>query len=250
MDCLTSIPLGDTRLQVHAMRPAISSFDHAFADGPVYPMCETIGAAQAAISSLNGNESAQAAEELVTISRRFADGSHTASKTLIGLNARLVNLSGPEHMVFDGPSAIRGILRLDRAGEITIGEYCYLGDNTVLSAHERIEIGAYTLLAHDVQIFDNDSHPINAHQREIQFRRMLGDKSRIAPLEIGSAPVRIGRRCWVGMGSLIMKGITLGDETIVAAGSVVTSSFPDGVLVGGNPARIIRQLEPHERCER
>lgn len=53
-------------------------------------------------------------------------------------------------------------------------------------------------------------------------------------------PVRIGRRCFIGGGSLIAPGVTIGDECIVAAGSVVTSDVPAQSIVGGNPARVIR----------
>jgi acetyltransferase-like isoleucine patch superfamily enzyme len=62
--------------------------------------------------------------------------------------------------------------------------------------------------------------------------------------------VEIGRYCWLGMGSLIMPNVTLGDFTIVAAGAVVTKCFPEGhVVIGGNPARPIQQLDV-EKCVR
>ena len=55
--------------------------------------------------------------------------------------------------------------------------------------------------------------------------------------------VVLGERCWVGMNSVILPGVTLGDHTIVGAGSVVTKSFPDGnCVIAGNPAKILRRL--------
>ncbi|KAF0202278.1 MAG: hypothetical protein FD170_2004 [Bacteroidetes bacterium] len=58
---------------------------------------------------------------------------------------------------------------------------------------------------------------------------------------------RIGSYCWIGMNSVILPGVTLGDLTVVAAGSVVTKSFPDGYcIIGGNPAKIIKSLEPEK----
>lgn len=60
--------------------------------------------------------------------------------------------------------------------------------------------------------------------------------------------VKIGKYCWIGMGAIILPGVELGDYTIVAAGSVVTKSFPDGYcVIGGNPAKLIKSLEK-EKC--
>lgn len=62
--------------------------------------------------------------------------------------------------------------------------------------------------------------------------------------------VVIGAYCWLGMGAKVMPGVTLGDFTVVGAGSIVTRSFPDGhCIIAGNPARLIRKLEV-ERCVR
>lgn len=62
--------------------------------------------------------------------------------------------------------------------------------------------------------------------------------------------VVLGRRCWIGMNSIILPGVILGDETIVGAGSVVTKSFPNGrCVIAGNPARIIRTLDTSKSPE-
>tara|TARA_R100000365_G_C2723802_1_gene55615 strand:+ start:329 stop:952 length:624 start_codon:yes stop_codon:yes gene_type:complete len=60
-------------------------------------------------------------------------------------------------------------------------------------------------------------------------------------------PVTIGAYCWIGMNSVILPGVTLGDFTVVGAGSVVTKSFPDGFqVIAGNPARQLRRVNPRE----
>lgn len=132
-------------------------------------------------------------------------------------------------------------------GTLEIGRFCYVGDNVIVSAQDSVRIGDATLLAHGVQVFDNNSHPIAADRRELQFRRMMGVKDQTGPIQIDSAPVEIGRRCWIGMNSIVMKGVSIGDDTIVAAGSVVVTSLPAGVVAAGNPAKIIRELSDEER---
>jgi acetyltransferase-like isoleucine patch superfamily enzyme len=60
--------------------------------------------------------------------------------------------------------------------------------------------------------------------------------------------IKLGRDCWIGMNSIVLPGVTLGDHTIVGAGSVVTKSFPDGhCVIAGNPAKMIRELDPGDK---
>ena len=228
------------------MRGALYPTDHAFADGPVFPVVRDISQACDALKVWDDPTAQQQAAVLLDIWTRFTAGASVQEGVQLGLGARLINGDAPGAVTLSGPSAIRGIIRNETGGRIDIGRFVYIGDGVILSAHERISVGDATLLAHGVQVFDNDSHPTHAFQREVQFRRMLGDKSVHVPLNIGKAPVVIGRRCWIGLGSLVLKGVTIGDNTIVAAHSVVTSDLPAGVVAAGNPARTVRELRPDE----
>ena len=62
-----------------------------------------------------------------------------------------------------------------------------------------------------------------------------------------NAPVRIGKNCWIGAGALIMPGVTIGDNTVVGAGSVVTKDLPSNVVAAGNPCRVLRPVGEHDR---
>lgn len=57
-----------------------------------------------------------------------------------------------------------------------------------------------------------------------------------------NSPIHIGQHLWIGLNSIILKGIKIGDKSIIAAGSVATSAIPAGVIAGGNPAKVIRTI--------
>ena len=60
-------------------------------------------------------------------------------------------------------------------------------------------------------------------------------------------PVRIGKNCWIGAGAVILPGVTIGDDTVIGTGSVVTRDIPSGVVAVGNPCRVMREIGAHDR---
>jgi acetyltransferase-like isoleucine patch superfamily enzyme len=90
-------------------------------------------------------------------------------------------------------------------------------------------------------VFDNDTHPTDAAERRAHFRSILKLGAR-REFAVGARPVRIGRDCWLGFGAAVMKGVTLGEEVIVAAGAMVVSDVAPRTVVAGNPARPVRAL--------
>jgi acetyltransferase-like isoleucine patch superfamily enzyme len=226
----------------------LTGTDHAFANGFAF---EEPASAEAALAALR--ERVVLADErdaalLLGVWRQFREGADVGANVRLGLSARLINLGQQTQARILGDSVIRGTLRIEREGRLEVGRFVYIGDGVIVSAQANVRIGEATLLAHGVQVFDNNSHPISAEAREVQFRRMVGVKDRFAPIVIEAAPVEIGKRCWIGMNSLVMKGVSIGNDSIIAAGSVVSASLREGVIAGGNPAKIIRELTAEERA--
>ena len=209
--------------------------DHAFASGPVFARPASWWDAYRMTGRWRD------AQVLRGVWFQFAAGARLGDGVRLALAARLVNLDASDRVEIGTHTVIRGILRNESGGRIRIASSVYVGDGVIVSAAEEVVVGAATLLAHGVQVFDNDSHPVDAQERARHFRMILGLEPP-GPMKIGVAAVSIGARCWIGMQSLIMKGVTIGDEAIVAAGSVVATDIPARVLAGGNPARVIKSI--------
>lgn len=112
---------------------------------------------------------------------------------------------------------------------IHIGNRCGL-TGTMLVAADRIEIGDRVLLGANATIVDTDFHPLPPAERQRH------------PQAGTHQPVLIEDDVFVGMNSLILKGVTIGRGSVIGAGSVVTQSIPANVIAAGNPARVIRAL--------
>lgn len=130
----------------------------------------------------------------------------------------------------EGAALDRGVVLLatsDRA-RIVIGPRTYINRHTMLDADELIEIGERTMIGPFCYLTDHD-HAVSA-----------GAGPADGPLI--STPTRLGARCWIGAHVTILKGVSIGDGTVVGAGSVVTKSLPPGVIAVGNPAKVLREI--------
>jgi maltose O-acetyltransferase len=119
----------------------------------------------------------------------------------------------------------------DYGYNIQMGEDCFFNFNCMVLDVCKVTLGDRVLIGPAVQLY-TAIHPLDA-------------ASRGALWEFGK-PIEIGSDVWIGGGAVICPGVILGDRVVVAAGAVVTKSFPSDVLIGGNPAKIIRYLSSKE----
>lgn len=141
-------------------------------------------------------------------------------------------------------SCIRGNLEVQRDGGcIEIGERCYIGDGTRIWAAKKITIGNNVLIAHNCNIFDNDTHPIDYLERRKDAENIIWHGVREDFYTLRSSSIQIGNDVWIGANVSIMKGVIIGNRSIVGSGAVVTDSIPDDVVVVGNPAHVVKYLK-------
>ena len=118
----------------------------------------------------------------------------------------------------------------DSDAVVVIGQKCSFSNNISIIARTRVELGDDCLVGDGVTIFDSDFHVADPDRR----------------IKMGGAgetePVRVGNNCWIGTGAMILKGVEIGDGSVIAPKSVVTKSFPARSVVAGIPAQLINKF--------
>jgi acetyltransferase-like isoleucine patch superfamily enzyme len=159
--------------------------------------------------------------------------------------AKVINLQKNKQLITVGDHThCRGELFIfAHGGKIEIGEYCYIGEYSRIWSACKITIGNRVLISHGVNIHDNNAHPIDAKARHLHFKTIIESNHPTTNLDLQERPVFINDDCWIGFNSTILKGVTIGEGSIIAACSVVTKDVPPYTLVGGNPAKFIKNLK-------
>ncbi|MBQ7347708.1 MAG: sugar O-acetyltransferase [Clostridia bacterium] len=115
---------------------------------------------------------------------------------------------------------------------VHFGKGVYANFNLTLVDDTHIYVGDYTLFGPNVTIA-TAGHPILPELRQQGYQY--------------NASVRIGKNCWIGAGAVIVPGVTIGDNVVVGAGSIVTKDLPDNVVAVGNPCKVLREVNEHDR---
>ena len=115
---------------------------------------------------------------------------------------------------------------------ITIGKDVYINFGCTLLDCGQITIGNHTLLGPNVSAYSGN-HSLDAAERTADA---------LVP-----KPITIGNRVWIGGGSTILSGVTIGDDSVIGAGSIVTHDIPSGVLAAGNPCRVLRKITDKDK---
>jgi len=138
-------------------------------------------------------------------------------------------------------------------GKITIGNKVFIGNSTLI-CRSQIIIEDFVFIAWGGFIYDHNSHSIDYIERQKDIEQQLKDlrsgKNFITSKNwnnVDSKPIRICTNAWIGMNCTILKGVTIGEGAIIAAGSVVTKDVKPWTVVGGNPAILIKEVPEYLR---
>lgn len=126
---------------------------------------------------------------------------------------------------------------------ISIGKRVFISGSII--AAQRVDIGDDVLVSWGTTIVDHNSHSTSFTLRSNDAVDWLEGKKDWTNVKI--APVKISNKVWIGFNCIVLKGVTIGEGSVVGAGSVVTKDVPPWTIVAGNPARIIREIPGNER---
>lgn len=146
----------------------------------------------------------------------FADGNREEISRILGTE-------------IDESSAILPPFYADYGRNIKIGKNVWIQQGCTFFDRGGIEIGDDTFIAPKVNLVTLN-HVINPYERSTTVAK----------------PIKIGKRVWIGIAATVLQGVTIGDNSIVAAGAVVTRDVPSNTVVGGNPAKVIKKNRPKE----
>jgi len=146
----------------------------------------------------------------------------------------------PSAITVGANTHIRGeLLVCAHGGKIHIGDTCFVGEGSRIWSASSVRIGNRVLISHSVNIHDNDSHSPSAESRHKHFGQIIeaGHPNQLD--DVATAPVLIEDDSWIGFGSAIFRGVTIGRGAVVSAGSVVIRDVAPYCVVAGNPAHTI-----------
>jgi len=118
----------------------------------------------------------------------------------------------------------------DMRGHIRIGDYGLICPGVRISSASGVDIGDSCMLASGIYITDSDWHDV--------YDRLAFGKT---------APILIENNVWIGDSAIVCKGVSIGENSIIGAGAVVSSSIPPNVIAAGNPAKVVKQLDPEKK---
>ena len=162
--------------------------------------------------------------KISTSSKLYLQGNILLNANRMGKNGRssILRMDENSKLRCDGFDFMYGAdIILFKDSCLTLGKHSFINSDCKIRCHKEITIGDSCAISHDFTVMDSDAHELNGNRN--------------------TKPVHIGNHVWIGTRVTILNGVTVGDGAVIAAGATVTDNVPAGALVGGTPAKIIKE---------
>jgi acetyltransferase-like isoleucine patch superfamily enzyme len=160
-----------------------------------------------------------------------------------GISVQKSDVNATDRLKIGEHTYLQGRYSVGANGVLTIGKHCSFRSGTHLSVKDRITIGDHVFGAPNIFISDNNSHPLSPRLRKEMTESDPGSRLWKTNENVLSQPVTIETGVWLGLGVVVLKGVTIGQWSIIGAGAVVTKSIPPFSIAVGNPARVVSTIE-------
>jgi acetyltransferase-like isoleucine patch superfamily enzyme len=170
---------------------------------------------------------------------------HTARQLTQQYNHTASTDRDKQQMILSGLFADMGRnVNIDTPFFCDYGKHISIGNNVIINMNctfvdcNKIEIGNNVLIASNVQIY-TATHAVDVNERLVAH---WDEKGGTPYFRTYALPVKIGDNVWIGGGAIILSGVTIGKNSVIGAGSVVTKSIPENCVAVGNPCRVLREI--------
>ena len=178
--------------------------------------------------------------------RDLERGCRADSTSVFGPMASVINCRHDPDSIFVGPScAVMGqSTTFPQGGRIVLAEKVFVGEGSRVWSAASITIGRHVLIAHGVNIYDNNSHYLRWQERRDEIDAILPGLDLISHgHDIKAEPIVIEDDVWIGFNAMVKGGVRIGRGAVVGAGTFVNADVPPFGIVAGNPMRIVKTLD-------
>ena len=185
----------------------------------------------------------------VAIRRNIRNGSLKVGKSVTFSPDFQMKFQGTRNpqLVVGNDTHLAGRFVVRGKGRVSIGSHCHFHEDSYFGCLDQISIGDHVFAAEGIFVVDNNNHPVDPALRREMTRSPMGSASWLWTAQgVASAPVRIEDNVWLGRDSVLMKGVRIGEGSIVALRAVVTRGVPAYSVVAGNPGRVVKTLNGSE----
>ncbi len=137
------------------------------------------------------------------------------------------------------------MLDIGPKGQVRLGQYATVTAVRIICDAE-IELGDYALLSWNVILMDTYRVPFDPDERRCVLEQVPRHSPRRIESDAPAQPIRIGKNVWIGFDACVLPGVTIGEGSVVGARSVVAEDMPPYAVIVGNPARVVRYLDPED----